>query len=163
MKKTLLILVLAFVMIAGVYGEDFEKGQKFLTGQVGLNSYAIPFGASYSMAITDNIEVGATLMLQMWSDFGFSFTVITPSAVAFYHFTTLDLPVDLFAGASLGYSIFSSDTGYGGLFASSLYLSPVVGARYFFNDKLAVSLKVFFSVLGEFGGVGTYLGVTLLL
>ncbi len=166
MKKSLLIVLLVMLMTVGTLtagDTSFEKGQKFITGQIGLNSYAIPFGASYSMALTDNIEVGATLMLQMWSDFGFSFTVFTPSVDAYYHFTSLDLPVDLFAGASLGYSVFSSDTGYFGTYASSLYLSPLVGARYFFNDKLAVSLKLFFSVMGEFGGVGTLLGVTLLL
>lgn len=163
MKKTLLITLLMFTLIFGAYGKDFEKGQKFLTGQIGLNSYAIPFGASFTLALTDNIEAGATLMVQFWGDFGYSFTVITPSADVYYHFTTLELPVQLFAGLSLGYSIFSGSTGYGGLFASSLYLSPVIGARYFFSDKLAVSLKLFFSILGEFGGVGTLLGVTLVL
>lgn len=166
MKKTLLIVSLVMIMTLGtMWASDvsFEKGQKFVTGQIGLNSYAIPFGAGYSMAITDNIEVGATVMLQMWSDFGFSFTVITPSADVYYHFTSLDLPVDLFAGASLGYSIFTSDTGYKGLFASSLYLSPMLGVRYFFSEKLAVSLKLFFSVMGEYGGVGSLLGVTLIL
>lgn len=163
MKKFLLVTLLVFILIAGVNAEDFEEGQKFLTGQIGLNSYAIPFGGSYTMALTDNIEVGATLMVQFWGDLGFSFTVITPSAEVYYHFTSLELPIDLFAGASLGYSIFSSNNEYIGVFASSMYLSPLIGARYFFKENLAVSLKLFFSVLGEFGGVGTLLGITYVL
>lgn len=156
MKKTLLVLLLVFVMISGVYGEDFEKGQKFLTGQVGLNSNAIPFGASFSVAITDNIEVGGTVMAYFWS----GISVIQPSADAMYHFTKLELPVDLFAGASIGYAVVS---GGGMTFASEIYLSPMIGARYFFKDNLAVSLRIYFSVLGDLSGAGGVLGLTLIL
>ncbi|MEN8154398.1 MAG: hypothetical protein ABFR75_10285 [Acidobacteriota bacterium] len=165
MRSKILIFVLSLILVSAFTfsADNFEKGGKYLTPQIGLNSYAIPFGASFGVGITDNIEVGGTLMLQFWGDIGFSFTVIQPSLDAFYHFTSLDLPVDLFAGASLGYSVFSSDNDYFGVFASSLYLSPMVGARYFIKDKLAISLKLYFSILGELGGVGTVLGATLVL
>ena len=156
MKKTLLVMLVVFVMITGVYGEDFEKGQKFLTGQVGLDSYAIPFGGSYSFALTDNIEAGATAMF-IFVD---GFTVILPSADVMYHFTSLELPVDLFAGVSLGYLLAMGD---GVTYAGGLSLTPMIGARYFFKDNLALSLKVFFSVLGDMSGAGGLLGVTLLL
>lgn len=165
MKSKFLIFILAVLLITSfAYSADnFKKGGKYLTPQIGLNSYAIPFGASFGLAITDNIEAGGTVMAYFWSDFGYSFTIIQPSADLFYHFTNLDLPVDLFAGASLGFSVFSSDTGYSGLYKSSIFLSPFLGARYFLKDKLAISLKLYFSVLGELGGVGTLLGVTIVL
>ena len=156
MKKFLLITLLVFILIAGVNGKDFEKGDKYLTGQIGLNSYAIPFGASYSMAITDNIEAGATAMF-IFVD---GFTVIIPTADVMYHFTSLELPVDLFAGASLGYLLAMGD---GVTYSGGLSLTPMIGARYFFKDNLAVSLKVFFSVLGDMSGAGGLLGVTLVL
>lgn len=156
MKKILLITLLMVTLIFGAYGEDFEKGQKFLTGQVGIDTYAIPFGASFSLALTDNIEVGATAMF-IFID---GFTVITPSGDVMYHFTSLDLPVDLFAGASIGYLVAMGD---GVTYNGGLSLTPMIGARYFFKDNLAVSLKVFFSILGDMSGVGGLLGVTLIL
>jgi len=156
MKKFLLITLLIFILIAGVNGEDFEKGQKFLTGQIGLDSYAIPLGASYSMAITDNIEAGITGMF-IFVD---GFTIIIPTGDVMYHFTSLELPVDLFAGASIGYLLALGD---GVTYSGGLSLTPMIGARYFFKDNLAVSLKVFFSVLGDMSGAGGLLGVTLVL
>jgi len=149
-------MLLVLIMTAGVSGKDFEKGQKFLTGQVGLNSNAVPFGASFGLAITDNIEVGATVMAYFWS----GISVIQPSADAMYHFTSLELPVDLFAGASLGYAVVS---GGGMTFASEIYLSPMIGARYYFQDNLAVSLRVYFSILGDLSGAGGLLGITYIL
>ncbi|MCK4888941.1 MAG: hypothetical protein KAS97_03360 [Candidatus Aminicenantes bacterium] len=156
MKKFLLITLLVFILIAGVNGKDFEKGDKYLTGQIGLNTYAIPIGASFGLAITDNIEVGGTVMAYFWD----GITVIQPSADAMYHFTSLELPVDLFAGASLGYLLAMGD---GVTYSGGLSLTPMIGARYFFKDNLAVSLKVFFSVLGDMSGAGGLLGVTLVL
>ena len=159
MKKTLLIASLILMLTFGTLtasDDYFVKGGKYLTGQLGINSWAIPFGASFGVGITDNIEVGATVMAYFWS----GISVIQPSADAMYHFTTLDIPVDVFAGASLGYAVVS---GGGMTFASELYLSPMIGARYFFKDNLAVSLRLYFSVLGDLGGVGSVLGLTLVL
>ncbi len=165
--KKFLAVALTFVFVGAFLfsgTQEFSKGDKFLTGQVGLNSYAIPFGASYGMAINENVEVGGTVMLYFWSDPGFSYTVISPSLDAMYHFTKLEAEnVDLFAGASLGYSIFSVSSDYGtytGTFSSSLYLSPFVGGRYYFNEKTAVSLRLHFAVSGTVTGVGGLLGVT---
>jgi len=156
MKKILLVALLMFSLIIGVYGDNFEKGGKYLTGQIGINSYAIPFGASFGFGLSNNIEVGATVMAYFWS----GISVIQPSADIFYHFTSLDIPVDLFAGGSIGYAVVS---GGGISFASEIYVSPVLGARYFFKDNLAVSLRLYFSVTGGLSGVGSLLGLTLVL
>lgn len=173
MRSKILIFVLSLMLVSAFAfsADNFEKGGKYVTPQVGLNSWAIPFGASYGVGITDNIEVGVSVMVYFWSEsfFGYdwSYTVITPSLEGAYHFTTLELPVDVFAGLSLGYSIFSLSDGsgndYAGAFGSSLYLSPFIGARYFFKDKYAVSLKAYFSAMGDLSGAGAVLGLTIAL
>ena len=135
---------------------QFHKGDKFLTPQIGLNSYAVPFGANFEAAITENIGVGGTVMMWIWSHG----TIIMPSVDGAYHFTKLGVDkLDLFAGASLGFAIFSAKGGYGG--SSGLYLSPFVAGRYWFFEKMAVSLRLNFSVIGDWTGVGGLLGVTL--
>ncbi len=165
--KKFLTLLLAVIFVGGFLfsgTKEFSKGDKFVTAQVGLNSYAVPFGVSYGMAMTENVEVGGTVMFLFWSDPGYSYKVISPSLDVMYHFTKLEAEkIDAFAGASLGYSIFSYSSDYGyysGTFSSSLYLSPFLGGKYYFNEKTAVSLRLYFSVVGTVTGVGGVLGVS---
>ncbi|HOW44449.1 MAG TPA: hypothetical protein PK919_04680 [Candidatus Aminicenantes bacterium] len=137
----------------------FHKGDKFLTPQIGINSTTIPFGANFEYGLTENIGLGATLMVWLWSDFGYSASIINPSVEATYHFTKLNVEkLDLFAGAGLGYSIFSSDYGFG---ASGISLYPFAAGRYWLSKKLAVSLKLNFDLIGDWTGIGALLGVTL--
>jgi hypothetical protein len=149
-------MVLAAAPKGGKYAPlRFHKGEKFLTPQIGLNTYAVPFGVNFETAITENIGVGGTVMMWIWSHG----TIIMPSVDGAYHFTRLDVDkLDLFAGASLGFAIFSAKEGYGG--SSGLYLSPFVAGRYWFSEKMALSLRLNFSVLGDWTGVGGLLGVT---
>jgi hypothetical protein len=134
---------------------EFKKGEMYLTPQIGLNSYAVPFGANFEYAMTENIGIGGTVMMWIWSQG----TIIMPSVDGAYHFTRLDVDkLDLFAGASLGFAIFSAKGGYSG--SSGLYLSPFVAGRYWFSEKMAVSLRLNFSVIGDWTGVGGLLGVT---
>ena len=169
MKKFLIVLIsLIFLLTLTVSAKTyFKKGGKYLTPQLGLNSYAVPFGVSYGMGITDNIEVGGTVMAYFWGDDWYSYSVITPSLDVLYHFTKLDIQsFDLFAGVTLGYSIvsWSSDYyDYGGSYGSSLYLSPNIGARYYFNEKFAVSLRAYFSAVGDLSGGGGLLGLTIIM
>lgn len=153
MRSKILIFVLSLMLVSALTfsADNFEKGGKYVTPQIGLNSWAIPIGASYGIGFTENIEIGGTVMAYFFD----GISVIVPSADAMYHFTELDLPVDLFGGASLGYTIYSG--------GGDMFLTPFLGARYFFKDNLAVSFKAYFSILGTYKGVGGFLGVTLVL
>jgi hypothetical protein len=134
---------------------EFNKGEMYLTPQIGLNSYAVPFGASLEYAMTENIGVGGTVMMWIWSHG----TIILPSVDGAYHFTKLDVEkLDLFAGASLGFAIFSAKGGYTG--SSGLYVSPFVAGRYWFSEKMAASLRLNIGLIGDWDGVGGLLGVT---
>ncbi|MFC2161055.1 hypothetical protein ACFLRX_05320, partial [Acidobacteriota bacterium] len=130
--------------------------------------YALNFGASLEFGLTENIGVGGTLMLAFWGDTGISYTLITPSAEGYYHFTQLDVDkLDLFAGAALGFSIYSfkADNAWigDGTGTGNLFLSPILGGRYYFSEKIAACLKLYISLVGGWSGVGGVLGVTIVL
>ncbi|MCG2812629.1 MAG: hypothetical protein L6428_14435 [Candidatus Aminicenantes bacterium] len=170
MKLSKIMLVLV-VMIVGSslllsaapkrgkkYAElTFNKGDMFLTPQIGFNSWAIPFGVNFEYAMTENIGVGGTVMLWFWSDAGFSATGIIPSAEAAYHFTQLEVDkLDLSAGGGLGFFIYSS-TGGGG--TGGIYPYIFFNGRYFFKPNMAVNLRVPIA-FGTWGQAGACIGVT---
>ena len=135
--------------------QTFMKGDMFLTPQIGLYSGAVPFGANFEYAMTENIGVGGTLM--MW--FGSGYSVFMPSIDAAYHFTMLEVEkLDLFAGAGVGFAIAG---GGGSTGTSGISLSPFVAGRYWFSEKLGVSLRLNIGLIGDWTGVFSMLGVVL--
>lgn len=126
----------------------------YLTPQIGLYSGNIPFGANFEYAITENIGVGGTLMI--W--FGSGYHVFMPSVDVAYHLTMLEVEkLDLFAGAGVGFAIVGGN-GISG--SSGLSINPFVAGRYWFSEKMAVSLRVNIGLIGDWTGVGSMLGVT---
>ncbi len=171
--KTRFIIVLSilFMVSSAFAGEkEFGKGQLFLTPQFAYYSYAPNFGVSLEYGLTGNIGIGGSLMLAFWSDEAFdikiSESLITPSFDVYYHFTKVEVEkLDLFAGLSVGYSIYSYSFDIGGIEwsdagSSGIYLSPVFGARYYLTPKLSISLRSHYSALGDWSGVGGELGLT---
>ncbi len=134
---------------------EFAKGKLYLTPQIGLNSWAIPFGANFEYAITENIGVGGTVMMWFWS----GASVILPSVDAAYHLTKLDVDkLDLFGGVGVGFAIYNAGGGIAG--SSGIYISPFVAGRYWFSKNMAVSLRLNIGIIGDWSGVGGLLGVT---
>ena len=165
----ILIFTMAVIFPLNVGSQEFEKEDFYITPQLGINSYTIPFGASAEYAVTDNIGIGGTGMVWFWSSQFYSNTLIALSADAAYHFTGLDVEkLDVYAGGALGFSIYSwkgksgfANGDFGGAGSSGLYLQPFVGARYYISPKIAVNLRLNAAVLGDWAGVGGYLGVTI--
>ena len=149
--------------------KEFQKGNFFLTPQVGINTYAIPIGLNGEYAVTDNIGVGGTGMLWFWSSNFWSNTVIAISADAAYHFTGLKAKkFDVYAGGGLGINIYSwkwkggfGNMARGGTGSTGIYIQPFVGGRYFITPKLAINLRVNIAFLGDWTGFGGVLGVTI--
>ncbi len=107
-------------------------------------------------------------MLWLWSSEYWSNSLIALSADAAYHFTSLDVEkLDAYAGAALGFSIYSwkEKSGFGGDLSGSgssgLYLQPFLGARYYVTPSIAVNLRLNVAVLGDWSGVGGYIGVSI--
>jgi len=174
MKRRLLVTVLALAVLAGTAAagtKEFWKGGIYVTPQIGLNSWGggLPFGAAVEYAITENIGVGGSVMLNMWNEEYWSSTLINFNADVAYHFTNINAEkFDLYAGGGLGYSVYSYKykSGYEdweGVGSSGIYIPVFVGARYYFNPKMAVSLRLVGSLTGHWSGFGGLLGVTFVL
>ena len=132
----------------------FNKGDMFLTPQVGLNSWAVPFGVNFEYAIKENIGVGGTVMMWFWS----GASVILPSIDAAYHFTMLEVEkLDLFAGVGVGFAIYNAGGGITG--SSGIYIAPFAAGRYWFSEKMGVSLRLNIGIIGDWTGAGGLLGV----
>jgi len=137
-----------------------------------------PFGASYEVALTDNIGIGSTVMFDKWSDylgmFGgkWTFRVFKPSLDITYHFYVNKMKgLNIFTGASLGYSILSVSnelgSDYMGELKSEPHFAPFLGLHLYFWEnspgffnKLLVTSKVYWSVTGDFSGVSGAVGIT---
>ncbi|HEX9901235.1 MAG TPA: hypothetical protein VGB72_00075 [Acidobacteriota bacterium] len=166
MKKAiyavLALLILSGAALAGT--NEFSKGSFFITPQIGINSWTIPFGLNVEYGITPNIGVGGTVMVWLWSDEWISQSIIALSAEGAYHFTQLNVDkLDLYAGAGLGYSIYSYDLKDGigvETGASGLDLGIILGGRYFFTEKIAASLRLNGSFIGHWASFGGTIGVT---
>lgn len=165
----LLVVVLALSGLASATTKEFSMGHFYLTPQLGYASWGgIPFGVNAEYAITDNIGIGGTAMAQFWSYGWGTASWITFSGEANYHF--IQIPVDkldVYAGAGLGYGIYSFsytsgwDAGSTGM--SGITLQAIVGARYYFSPKMAGSLRIATPFLGSFTGFGAAVGVTFIL
>ncbi len=157
MKRKIAVFFLMTALLIGFgYSKMFEKGGKYLTPQIGLNSYAIPIGVSFGIGVTENIEAGASVLYLSWSDEYYKYAVVMPSVEAFYHFKVNVKGLDPFAGLNLGYFYFTGDLGS---YTSGLFLSPFIGSRYYFSPKTAAMLKLYFSA-GTLSGAGFVGGVT---
>ncbi len=162
-----LVIIALFALNTFAGQDEFSKGEWFLTPQVALYSYdygSTTFGASIEYAITDNIGIGGTVMMAFWTYYELTASLITPSFDVAYHFTRLNVKkLDLYLGASLGYSIFSIDTpSWSGSDSSEFYIGPFVGARYYLNQRrtIALNLRLNGTLAGTYTGVGGLLGVT---
>jgi hypothetical protein len=171
MKRLCLVLavVLAVSGLASATDKEFSMGHFYLTPQVGFASWGgMPFGVNAEYAISENIGVGGTVMAQFWSYGWGTASWVTLAANANYHFIKLPADkLDLYAGAELGYGIYSfsyaSGWDAGSTGSSGLSLAAVVGARYFFSPKIAVSVRFASPFLGSYTGFGGAVGVTFLL
>jgi hypothetical protein len=172
MISRVIIVLFIVLMVSSVFAgeKEFRKGQLFLTPQAAYYYYAPNLGVSVEYAVTENIGIGGSFMLASWSaeafDVKISESLITPSLEAYYHFKKIAAKkLDLFAGLSVGYSIYSYSWDISGIEwidagSSGLYLSPILGIRYYLTSKLAISLRSHYSALGDWSGMGGELGLS---
>ncbi len=169
-----LLAVFIVAAVASAQTKEFNKGGFYLTPQFGLASWggSLPFGVNGEYALNENIGVGGTVMVQMWSETYWSESLIGLSAEANYHLTDFVAKsnlkkVDLYVGAGLGYSIYSWKwkIGYGDWLtgstgSSGLILEPIVGGRYYFSPKIGICVRLVGSIVGSYTGFGGTIGVT---
>lgn len=196
MKKTALFPVVFLVLAISVqpaqsaqnnnYVNRFPKGSLYLTGLMGLNSYAateepfdampFPLGAEIEFYIVDNIAIGSTHMFYKWSDylgiFGgrWNLRLYKPSLYLKYIFKEVK-GLSFFTGANLGYNVFSISNQLGNYYEgdleSGLFMAPFIGAHLNFwgyqsgfLSRLFITIKVNWSVVDDFNSVYGSLGIS---
>jgi len=130
-----------------------------------------PVGGSFEFFVSDHLGIGGTVMFDQWSDylgmFGgkYTFRLFKPSFDVAYHFRPGKMDgLDLFAGTSLGYSLLSVGNELGNVYKGNLrnepHLAPFLGTHLHFWENLSgflgrlmLTLKVTWSVTGNFSGV----------
>ncbi len=134
---------------------------------------ALPFpvGGSFEFFVSGHLGIGGTVMFDRWSDylgmFGgkYVFRLFRPSFDIAYHFSPGKMDrLDLFAGTSLGYNLLWISNEIGNVYKGDLrnepHLAPFLGTHLRlrqnlsgFMGRLMLTLKVAWSVTGDFSGI----------
>lgn len=164
MKKinVLLLLVVLGASTAFAQGTLGKGGKQFNAG-VGFSNWGVPIYAGLDFGVHESITIGPRISFRTYnhSYFGNKYknNLVVLSFNGNYHFNQLlELPSewDLYAGLTLGYYIWNSDTDYAGSRSSGIGLDAQIGARYFFSDKFGLNLE-----FGGGTGTGGSFGITL--
>ena len=157
MKK--LIISLSLILITGfAFSQSpLYRGSSLLNLGVGLSDSGIPVYIGFDHSVSQDITLGAELSYRAynenWQDDYYNHNIVGISGNANYHFNNLfriSPRWDLYAGANIGFYIWTSPDGYTGSHSSGLGLGGQIGGRYFFTNNLAVNL--------EFGGGNAFNG-----
>ncbi len=170
MKKTFILLAMAFFGFMSVSQAQFEQGQKDANIGIGLGAtfgtgsvQLPPVSFSLDYGFNDNISIGGYVGYSSFKEevmsWSWKYTYIIVGVRGAYHLALVD-KLDTYAGVMLGYNIASakfagSHNGIPEPKVGGIAYSGFVGARYHFGDK--------FGVFGEVGyGIALLnLGLTL--
>ena len=159
--------ILFLFLFAGIFNVAFSQvpinvGDQQLNfglgnhGNSDFRSTGVYVGFDY--CVVEDLTIGGNLVINHWSDYGMSITVLTPAFVADYHFNTLiGIPseFDFYAGANIGLPLyFGSSSGIG-----DLYLGLHTGGRWYWNDKWGVNLQLGLGILSS--NTGGSLGLSM--
>lgn len=149
MKKLTFLFILLFASGAIFAQSPIGNGGKQINFGTGFSSYGVPLYFGMDFGVHDDVTIGFNLSYrsyrERWSGSKYSHAVMGIFGNANYHFNTiLQIPRDwdVYAGISLGYYVWSLDSGYGGSAASGLGLDGQIGARYYFSDRWGVNLEL---------------------
>jgi hypothetical protein len=168
MKKITILFIVLLLTAAFMMGDSwkaFEEDDNILDLSIGFSEYTTPFAVGYEHAISPNLGINVSALFLSWGYelgyFGdYTQTLIMPQAHLMYHFTKIKArKLDVYVGAGAGFSIYNTDrsdeTATGGLF-----LTGVVGIRYYVSKSIAIQARETLVVVGDWGGSYTLIGVS---
>jgi hypothetical protein len=133
------------------------KGSKQLNAGIGLSTWGLPIYVGLDYGLGKNWTLGGEGSFRSHREsFGgikFNHTILGLGANANYHFNeilNIPSPWNLYAGANIGFFVWSSPNNYRGTGSSGLGIGGQIGGRYFLNDNLGLNL--------EFGGGNSFSG-----
>lgn len=157
MKKLILSLTL-FLMTGFAFSQSsLYVGTSQLNVGFGLSNVGVPLYIGFDHAVLRDVTLGAEFSYrnynENWNNDYYNHNIIGISGNANYHFNNLfriSPRWDIYAGANLGFYVWTSPDGYTGNSSSRLGLGGQVGARYYFTNSLGINL--------EFGGGNAFSG-----
>jgi len=171
MKKITFLVCFVMASLTTIYSQGtLGVGGKQLNAGVGFSNWGTPVYVGMDFGVHESITIGPKFS---YRSYGYSYpalgvsinqTLMVFSFNGNYHFNKLfNLPSkwDIYAGASLGYYLWSTPTYNGQTLASGVQGSGMgfdgqVGTRYFFTNKFGVNLE-----FGGGTGTGGNFGITL--
>lgn len=157
MKKTWISLTLILLTGFAFSQSPLYKGTSQLNVGLGLSDSGIPIYIGFDHSIARDVTIGAEASYRAynenWDNSYYNHNILGLSGNANYHFNSL-LGIsprwDLYAGANVGFYIWTSPDGYTGNHSSTLGLGAQIGTRYYFSNSFGINL--------EFGGGNAFNG-----
>ncbi len=157
MKKIILSLTLILITSLAYSQSALYRGSNQLNLGMGFSDSGIPLYIGFDHSVLTDLTLGAELSYrgynENWQNNYYVHNIIGISGNLNYHFNTLFgiLPRwDLYAGANLGFYVWTSPDGYTGNHSSNLGLGAQVGGRYYFSNSFGINI--------EFGGGNAFTG-----
>lgn len=167
MKKTIKILSIsaclaAFCMMSldsRAQGFEPRPGMTQVNFGIGTPTWGFPIYAGFDFGITDKITIGPRLTYRIYNHgylgSSYNYGVFNAAFRADYHYSGLirALPkeLDLYGGASLGYSIWTRNRNDPNDYRSGVLFQVQGGGRWYFNRNWAANAEL---VVGTLGGRG---------
>lgn len=157
MKKLIISLALVLITTFAFSQNPLNRRYTQLNVGVGLSGWGIPVYIGLEKYIARDLSIGGELSYRAynenWQNNYYNHNITGISGNLNYHFNSLlgiSSHWDLYAGANVGFFIWTSPDGYTGNHSSGLGLGGQLGLRYYFTNRVGVNF--------EFGGGNAFSG-----
>jgi hypothetical protein len=148
MRKIVFMLIALFAIQAVNAQYALKTGGRQLNAGFGSSNRGIPIYVGMDWGVQKDISIGGEFSFRNYNEnfltTNYRHTVIGLMANGNYHFNGItDIPeeYDLYAGLGVGFFLVSASSGYTGDVGSGVGIGAQVGARYYFNSKLALNIE----------------------
>jgi outer membrane immunogenic protein len=148
MKRILSVLILLVSFNAVNAQNPLVPGKTQLNFGVGLSEWGVPVYIGIDHGLSQVFTIGGELSYRSyrenWKNNTYRHGITGISGNLNYHFNqVLKMPkdFDLYAGANLGFYMWSSPDAYDGTHSSGLGLGGQIGGRYYFSNKVGINLE----------------------
>jgi hypothetical protein len=149
MKRIFYTLILLTTINVAKAQNPLTPGKSQLNVGVGLSEWGVPVYIGFDHGLSPVFTIGGELSYRSynenWKNFSYRHRITGISGNVNYHFNqVLKMPksFDFYAGANLGFYMWSSPEGYDGTHSSGLGIGGQIGGRYYFSNKVGLNLEV---------------------
>lgn len=147
--KQILVVFILLVTFKSTYAQNpLAVGSNQLNIGVGLSEWGVPVYIGLDHGLSRDFTIGGELSYRSykenWKNNPYTHNITGISGNINYHFNhVLNMPkdFDLYAGANLGFYIWSSPNTYDGTHSSGFNVGAQIGGRYYFSNKVGINLE----------------------